>query len=128
MIPGLGRSPGGRHGNSLQYSCLENLHGWRSLAGYGPWGHKESDTTERPSTAPHSIGAIGATRQEQPGPLEEMVGPSCPPLDHHRSHMKTIPPALFKPLLSGLVEIVKPIATLVAREEYGDMKKENVAL
>ena len=21
-------------------------HGWRSLAGYGPWGHKESDTTE----------------------------------------------------------------------------------
>ena len=22
-IPGLGRSPGGRHGNSLQYSCLE---------------------------------------------------------------------------------------------------------
>ena len=23
-IPGLGRSPGGRHGNTLQYSCLEN--------------------------------------------------------------------------------------------------------
>ena len=23
-IPGLGRSPGERHGNSLQYSCLEN--------------------------------------------------------------------------------------------------------
>ena len=23
-IPGLGRPPGGRHGNSLQYSCLEN--------------------------------------------------------------------------------------------------------
>ena len=22
-------------------------HGWRSLAGYGPWGHKESDMTER---------------------------------------------------------------------------------
>ena len=21
-------------------------HGWRSLAGYNPWGHKESDTTE----------------------------------------------------------------------------------
>ena len=30
----LGRSPGGRHGNLLQYSCLENLHGQRSLAGY----------------------------------------------------------------------------------------------
>ena len=24
MIPGLGRSPGGRNGNPLQYSCLEN--------------------------------------------------------------------------------------------------------
>ena len=23
-IPGLGRSPGGRHGNPLHYSCLEN--------------------------------------------------------------------------------------------------------
>ena len=24
LIPGLGRSPGGRNGNPLQYSCLEN--------------------------------------------------------------------------------------------------------
>ena len=24
LIPGSRRSPGGRHGNSLQYSCLEN--------------------------------------------------------------------------------------------------------
>ena len=24
MIPGLGRSPGGGHDNTLQYSCLEN--------------------------------------------------------------------------------------------------------
>ena len=24
MIPGSGRSPGGGHGNPLQYSCLEN--------------------------------------------------------------------------------------------------------
>ena len=24
LIPGLGRSPGGRHGNPHQYSCLEN--------------------------------------------------------------------------------------------------------
>ena len=34
-IPGLERSPGGGHGNPLQYSCLEN-----SL------GHKELDMTE----------------------------------------------------------------------------------
>ena len=30
----------------LQYSCLENPRGQRSLAGYSPWGHRESDTTE----------------------------------------------------------------------------------
>ena len=30
----LGRSPGEGHGNPLQYSCLENPHGQRSLAGY----------------------------------------------------------------------------------------------
>ena len=36
-IPGSGRSPGGGHGNPLQYSCL---------AGYSPWGCKESDATE----------------------------------------------------------------------------------
>ena len=24
LIPGLGRSPGGQHSSSLQYSCLEN--------------------------------------------------------------------------------------------------------
>ena len=33
-VPGLGRSPGEGHGDPLQYSCLENLHGQRSLAGY----------------------------------------------------------------------------------------------
>ena len=36
LIPGLERSHGGRHRNPLQYSCLENSHGQRSLAGYGP--------------------------------------------------------------------------------------------
>ena len=49
-IPGLGRSPRGGHGNPLQYSCLENPHGQRSLVGYSSWGHKESDMTERLST------------------------------------------------------------------------------
>ena len=35
----LGRSPGGGHDNPLQYSCLENPHGQRSLVGCSPWGH-----------------------------------------------------------------------------------------
>ena len=36
LVPELGRSPGGGHGNPLQYSCLKNPHGQRSLAGYSP--------------------------------------------------------------------------------------------
>ena len=46
------RSPGwedpleARHGNPLQYSCLESSHGQRSLVGYSPWDRKESDRTE----------------------------------------------------------------------------------
>ena len=35
-IPGSRRSPGEGNGNPLQYSCLENSHGQRSLMGYSP--------------------------------------------------------------------------------------------
>ena len=45
-ILGLGRCPGTGNGNPLQYSCLENPHGQRSLAGYSLWGCKQLDTTE----------------------------------------------------------------------------------
>ena len=51
----VGISPGGGHGNSLQYSCLENPHGQRSLVGYSPRGHKELDMTERLSTKKHTF-------------------------------------------------------------------------
>ena len=47
-IPGSGRSPEDRNGNSLQYSCLGNpmaRGAWQAT--YSPWGHKESDTTEQ---------------------------------------------------------------------------------
>ena len=46
--PWGGKIPWRGHGNPLQYSCLENLHGQRSLVGYSL---KESDMTERLSTA-----------------------------------------------------------------------------
>ena len=52
LIPGLGRCPGGEHGNPLQYSCLKNPHGWRSLAGYSPWGFRVGhDCVTKHSTA-----------------------------------------------------------------------------
>ena len=47
LIPGSGRSSGEGNGNPLQYTCLEKSHGWRSLVGYGPWGHKELETIEQ---------------------------------------------------------------------------------
>ena len=50
LIPELGRSPGGGHGNLLQYSCLENPHGQRSPVGYSPCSCQESDMTEWLST------------------------------------------------------------------------------
>ena len=45
-VSGLGSSPGGGPGNPLQYCCLENPHGPRSLAGCSPWGPHMGDTTE----------------------------------------------------------------------------------
>ena len=65
-IPGFGRSPGGGHGNSLQYSCLENPHGHRS---YSPWGHKQLDRIERLITAQHCIHAWRISWTGQPGRL-----------------------------------------------------------
>ena len=40
LIPGSGRSSGGRNGNPLQYSCLGKSHGQRNLVDYSPWGQK----------------------------------------------------------------------------------------
>ena len=46
LIPGLGKFPRPGHDNPLQYSCLEDLHGQRSLVGYSPWRLKELDLTK----------------------------------------------------------------------------------
>ena len=40
LIPGSGRSPG-------RAFLPGESHGQRSLVGYTPWGHKESDTTRQ---------------------------------------------------------------------------------
>ena len=50
LTPGLGRSPGGRNGNPLQYSYLGNpmdRGAWRATV-HG--GHKELDMTEHGHT------------------------------------------------------------------------------
>ena len=46
LIPELGRSPVGGHGNPLQYSCVENPHGQWSLGGYSPYSLTGLDMNE----------------------------------------------------------------------------------
>ena len=68
----------------LQYSCLENPHRQTNLVGHSPWGHKESDMTERPSTCACTMGgkAIGWGDREaalEVSPLGDRLGFSFSP-------------------------------------------------
>ena len=68
-VPGTRRSLGEGNGNSLQYSCLENPHGQRSLAGYSLWGCKELNTSELLST--------GVMKHLQIQPITKPIYNSC---------------------------------------------------
>ena len=46
LISGLGRFPGGGHGNPLKVFLPGESHGQRTLVGCSPWGHTESDMIE----------------------------------------------------------------------------------
>ena len=65
-IPGLGRSPGGGHGNPFQYSCLENPYGPRSLACCSPWLHKKSDTRHWQCTTVRILGFLDGASDKEP--------------------------------------------------------------
>ena len=55
-VPGMGRSSGGKHGNPLQYSSLENPHRQRGQEGYCPQSHRVGhDWGTKHSTAQHFI-------------------------------------------------------------------------
>ena len=43
----VGKIPWRRKWQPTPVLLLGKSHGQRSLVGYGPWGHKESDTTEQ---------------------------------------------------------------------------------
>ena len=47
LIPGLGRSPWIREWQPTPEFLPGEFNGQKSLVSYTPWGHKESDTTER---------------------------------------------------------------------------------
>ena len=70
--PGLGRAPGGGHGNPLQYSCLENLYVQRSLVSYSPRDCKELDTTKHIDS--HSDAGRDWGQEEKGTTKDEMAG------------------------------------------------------
>ena len=45
--PWVGKIPWRRKWQPIPVLLPRKFHGWRSLVGYSPWGHKESDTPER---------------------------------------------------------------------------------
>ena len=64
LISGSGRSPGGGHGNPLQYSCLENPMDRGSPASYSPWSCKvrhdwATNTLLQVDTAAHQETSMG---------------------------------------------------------------------
>ena len=70
-IPGSGRSPGGGHGNPLQYFYLGKSQGQRSLVSYSPQGLREVDTTE---VTGHGLIARDFTGKWYPGIEQEGKG------------------------------------------------------
>ena len=77
-IPGLGRSPGGGHGNPLQYSCLENpidRGTWRATVhGFARVGHNL--VTKPPPVRTHSKPSGTKVRPFSPGKFIN-VHPLC---------------------------------------------------
>ena len=96
-IPGLGRSPGGGHGNSLQYSGLENPHGQRRLVGYSPWV-TESDMTEHLSTQMFSF-TCNSCAELSPSQPQSLIFPNF------RNDIKTnVPFVLYSPSLPSILD------------------------
>ena len=53
--PQVGKIPQSRKWQPAPVLLPGKFHGQRSLVGYSPWGHKESDTTERLSSKKASV-------------------------------------------------------------------------
>ena len=102
LIPGLGRSPGGGHGNPLQYSCLENPMDrgawWATVHGVAKSQTRLSDQTAanevtttlvQPGLEPWQSASqqvVLTTPQGRPAPLlgrppacSDLPQPSCVP-------------------------------------------------
>ena len=80
LIRGLGRHPGGSHGNPLQCSCLENTTdrgAW--WATNMPWGCRESETTKQLNRAQHRPTKVHLVVTSSPAslPIHRFFSPGC---------------------------------------------------
>ena len=69
--PWVGKIPWRRKWQPIPVFLPGKSHGWRSLAGYSPWDHKESDTTKWLSTQHMKgfcVGDPAASLCPSPGP------------------------------------------------------------
>ena len=64
VVKNLPINAGDINGNPLWYSCLENPHGQRSLAGCSPQGHRVGHDWAR--TEPHSLQLVDSALAEAP--------------------------------------------------------------
>ena len=82
-------SPGGGHGNPLQYSCLENPDGRRSMAGYSPSGRRVGhDSAAQHSTL--NIKHVPGTRLAASQKLSHFINSSRGSFFHLHFWMKKL--------------------------------------
>ena len=76
LISGSGRSPGGGHGNPLQYSCLENPLDRGAWRGYSPRGHRRVGhdwVTQHPHVQTHVLLSWPQSAHKFNCPLSQMA-------------------------------------------------------
>ena len=78
--PWVVKIPWRRKWQPIQVLLPGESHGQRSLAGYSPWGHKESDTTERLSTTHRSevVKDLNSPLVVSPGNARDCLAGSTP--------------------------------------------------
>ena len=73
--PWAGKMPWKRAWQPTAVFLPEEFHGQRSLAGYSPWGCKESDMTEHTGMHPGGRGQPGSTASTRTEPILQVL--SC---------------------------------------------------
>ena len=84
LIPGSGKSPGRGNGNPLQYSCLENPHGQKSLVGLQPMGSQSGTWLVTKQQGIYSFSGYG---QQAAGPSSHALLSSQAPFSHCTSEI-----------------------------------------